>query len=202
MGTTVNKVTLCGELTGHFEYSHKTHGRTFYTNYIEVSRFSDKKDTIPIFVDVNLIDASVDYRGKLVEIKGYYRSRNDKYRLLLSVLVKDMELLEVFDCTNHIELTGYIGKTPYYRLTSLNKREIVDLLLVVNRKFGEVDYIPCVVWDRNARYASELPVGTKIKVIGRIQSREYCRQGEEEVRIAYEVSVSKIEEWEEENAET
>ena len=97
--------------------------------------------------------------------------------------------------TNQIFLDGYICKTPVYRKTPLG-REIADLLLAVNRPYGKSDYIPCICWGRNARFASTFEVGGRTQIWGRIQSREYMKKiGEEQMekRIAYEVSVSKLE---------
>ena len=70
------------------------------------------------------------------------------------------------------------------------------MLVSVNRGYGKSDYIPCIFWGRNARYVSELPVGTSLELEGRVQSREYVKKlddGTTETRIAYEVSVSKVE---------
>ena len=75
-------------------------------------------------------------------------------------------------------------------------REIADLLIAVNRPYGKSDYIPCICWGRNARFASNFTVGARCAIWGRIQSREYMKKiSEEEVirRVAYEVSVSKLE---------
>ena len=97
--------------------------------------------------------------------------------------------------TNSILLDGYICKRPIYRKTPLG-REIADLLLAVNRPYGKSDYIPCICWGRNARFASGFEVGEHVQVLGRIQSREYVKklsETESEKRIAYEVSVSKLE---------
>ena len=97
--------------------------------------------------------------------------------------------------TNSIWLDGYICKEPIYRKTPLG-REIADLLLAVNRPYGKSDYIPCICWGRNARYASAFEVGGHVLIWGRIQSREYMKrisENETEKRIAYEVSVSKLE---------
>ena len=71
-----------------------------------------------------------------------------------------------------------------------------DLLLAVNRPYGKSDYIPCICWGRNARFASGFEVGGRVQVWGRIQSREYMKkvtEEETEKRVAYEVSVSKLE---------
>ena len=103
--------------------------------------------------------------------------------------------------TNQIFLDGYICKAPVYRETPLG-REIVDLLLAVNRPYGKSDYIPCIAWGRNARFASGFEVGTRVRVWGRVQSREYTKKLSEtecEKRVAYEVSISKLEEGEPEN---
>ena len=97
--------------------------------------------------------------------------------------------------TNQIFLDGYICKAPVYRKTPLG-REIADLLIAVNRPYGKSDYIPCICWGRNARFASGFEVGGHAQIWGRIQSREYVKkidETESEKRIAYEVSVSKLE---------
>ena len=97
--------------------------------------------------------------------------------------------------SNQIFLDGYICKEAVYRKTPLG-REIADLLVAVNRSYGKSDYIPCICWGRNARFASTFEVGTHVQIWGRIQSREYVKkisETEVEQRIAYEVSVSKIE---------
>ena len=91
-------------------------------------------------------------------------------------------------------LTGYICKPPIYRTTPFN-REIADILIAVNRSYNKSDYIPCIAWGRNARFAKNLGVGEKIAVSGRIQSREYQKRiTDDDVRImtAYEVSISKL----------
>lgn len=100
---------------------------------------------------------------------------------------------------NNVKLSGYICKPPVYRVTPKG-REIADVLIAVNRMYGKADYIPCITWGRNARYAGNLDVGTRIDVEGRLQSREYTKKlddGTEEIRTAYEISVSRIEESEE-----
>ena len=97
--------------------------------------------------------------------------------------------------TNYIFLDGFICKEPVYRKTPLG-REIADILLAVNRPYGKSDYIPCISWGRNARYANHFRVGERCRIWGRIQSREYMKKISEEQaekRVAYEVSVSKLE---------
>lgn len=132
------------------------------------------------------------------QFRSYNRHEETKNRLVLSVFVRDLQVNEQEDeCEkpNHILLDGYICKPPVYRKTPLG-REIADILLAVNRPYGKSDYIPCICWGRNARFAQNFEVGSHVQVWGRIQSREYQKRiGEEEFekRIAYEISVSKLE---------
>ena len=97
--------------------------------------------------------------------------------------------------SNEVILNGYICKKPIYRQTPFG-REISDILLAVNRAYNKSDYIPCIAWGRNARFCENMPVGTEVKVIGRVQSRTYEKKYEDgtvETKIAYEVSVSSLE---------
>ncbi len=204
MDLTNNRVSIVGQIVDHFEYSHEVFGEKFYTNHVKVDRLSSASDLVPIMVSDRALDIKADWMGECVKIEGQFRSYNkreeNRTRLVLSVFVEEFEIVDGLYNDNIISLEGYICKTPVYRKTPLG-REVADILIAVNRPYGKTDYIPSIARGRNACYASELPIGTKIKVIGRIQSREYCRAGEDEVRIAYEVSVSKIEEWEEETNE-
>ena len=197
-----NTVEVAGEVVTEPEYSHEVFGERFYIFNISVKRLSGMLDTIPVTISERAINISEIRVGKRFKIYGQFRSFNkhmeNEHRLILSVFARDiMELddnqLDVNE--NYIFLDGYLCKEPLYRKTPL-EREIADLLVAVNRSYGKSDYIPCIAWGRNARYASDLDVGTHIKICGRIQSREYTKrisETESEQRIAYEVSVSGIE---------
>ena len=169
---------------------------------VEVKRLSNSEDRIPLMISERLIDVTQDYTGEYIMVHGQFRSYNrheeQKNRLVLSVFVREISFMEEEPDgtkTNSIWLDGYICKEPIYRKTPLG-REIADLLLAVNRPYGKSDYIPCICWGRNARYASGFEVGEHVQRLGRIQSREYVKRisdTETEKRIAYEVSVSKLE---------
>lgn len=194
-----NTVELRGEVCSRFEYSHEVFGEGFYTAAINVKRLSNVCDIIPIVVSERIIDVRENLIGCVVSISGQFRSHNlreEKIRLALSVFVHEIEKIEDRNSNdvNSIYLEGYICKTPIYRETPLG-RKITDALIAVNRSYGKADYIPCVCWGRNARFAGEFQIGTKISVSGRIQSRIYTKKlldGMEEKRTAYEVSVSKV----------
>lgn len=201
-----NQVTIAGEIMGGFTFSHDVFGEGFYMMDIAVGRLSDSKDIIPVMVSDRLMDVKQDYTGAYVVIDGQFRSYNrqeeNRTRLLLSVFAREIQALE--DLTealpNYIFLDGYVCKPPIYRKTPLG-REICDLLLAVNRPYGKSDYIPCICWGRNARFAEGFQVGEHIQLSGRIQSREYQKKISEtefEKRTAYEVSVGKLESLDEE----
>ncbi|MEY8337182.1 single-stranded DNA-binding protein [Lachnospiraceae bacterium 62-35] len=197
-----NKVSVIGKIISGFVFSHEVFGEGFYVVNVEVNRLSDQIDVIPLLVSERLMDIDEDYTGCTVEAIGQFRSYNRhegvKNRLVLSIFVREINFMEEFTDytkTNQIYLDGYICKEPIYRKTPLG-REIADILLAVNRPYGKSDYIPCIAWGRNARYASSFPVGTRVRIWGRVQSREYTKKLNEtecEKRTAYEVSVSKLE---------
>ena len=197
-----NQVTIMGEIASPFTFSHEVYGEGFYMVDVNVKRLSNSEDRIPLMISERLIDVTQDYTGEFIMVSGQFRSYNrhdeQKNRLVLSVFVREAEFIdEELDGakTNNIFLDGYICKLPVYRKTLLG-REIADLLLAVNRPYGKSDYIPCICWGRNARFASAFEVGEHVQIIGRIQSREYIKkltETETEKRTAYEVSVSKLE---------
>ena len=197
-----NQVSIVGEIISDFQYSHEVYGEGFYMVEVAVSRLSNFSDYIPLMISERLIDTSQSYIGQKVYVTGQFRSYNRheelKNRLVLSVFVREIEFIEEETeemKSNQILLDGYICKDPIYRKTPLG-REIADLLVAVNRSYGKSDYIPCICWGRNARFAARFEVGVHVKIWGRIQSREYVKrlnEDEVEKRTAYEVSVSKIE---------
>ena len=197
-----NQVTIMGQVASTFEFSHEVFGEGFYMVDVSVKRLSNSEDRIPVMISERLIDVSQDYTGEFLMISGQFRSYNrheeQRNRLVLSVFAREVEFIEEeLDGakTNHILLDGYICKLPIYRKTPLG-REIADLLLAVNRPYGKSDYIPCICWGRNARFASTFQVGEHVQILGRIQSREYVKkltETETEKRVAYEVSVGKLE---------
>lgn len=201
-----NQVSISGRIASPFLFSHEVFGEGFYICDVEVERLSDSTDLIPIMVSERLFHVEENYIGREVCVSGQFRSYNrheeNKNRLVLSVFVREISFADEMDemdemeiKPNYIFLDGYICKPPIYRKTPLG-REIADILLAVNRPYGKSDYIPCICWGRNARYAERFEVGNHVQIWGRIQSREYQKKISEidyEKRVAYEVSVSKLE---------
>ena len=197
-----NQVTIAGKIVSGFEFSHEVYGEGFYMVDVSVNRLSNFVDYIPVMISERLLDTTRNYIGQYIYVTGQFRSYNrheeKKNRLVLSVFARELEFMEQEEedvKSNQIFLDGYICKEPIYRKTPLG-REIADLLLAVNRPYGKSDYIPCICWGRNARYANNFKVGERCAVWGRIQSREYMKKLDDENverRVAFEVSVSKLE---------
>ena len=204
-----NKIELCGVIASVPKLNHKTYGENFYGFRLSCSRKSTEKDILPIIVSDRLVEIKDLQVGKKISVKGQVRTFNkhisdDKRKLLIMVFARDVREIEeesesAPEFNNNVKLSGYICKPPVYRVTPKG-REIADVLIAVNRTYGKSDYIPCITWGRNARYTGNFDVGTRVDVEGRLQSREYTKKlddGTEEVRTAYEISVSRIEESEE-----
>ncbi len=206
-----NYLTLVGKVTGEKKFSHEIYGERFYVFNLEISRLSGNADIIPITVSERLATDEMLTAGKNLLVKGQFRSynsyENEKNRLILTVFAKDVieveeseqeeenEIVKKDTITNEVVLVGYICKAPIYRQTPFG-REIADVLLAVNRAYNKSDYIPTIAWGRNARFCQNLEVGTKVKVVGRVQSRMYEKKhddGTVENRVAYEVSVGSLE---------
>lgn len=196
-----NQVLILGEIISDFTYSHEVMGEGFYMVDVKVRRLSNYFDVIPVMISERMIDVTENFKGCFIEIEGQFRSYNrhdeKKSYIILSLLARKIRFPEDEEDkadTNNIFLDGYICRKPIYRNTPLG-REITDLLIAVGRPYSKTDYIPCIVWGRNARYASRLEVGTHMQLGGRIQSREYIKKldgGTQETRTTYEVSVSRI----------
>ena len=90
---------------------------------------------------------------------------------MLELLVK--RLSDSFDRIP-VMISERLIDVTVYRKTPLG-REIADMLVAVNRPYGKSDYIPCISWGRNARFASNFEVGSRVHIWVRIQSREYVK---------------------------
>lgn len=211
-----NYLILVGKITSDKKFSHEIYGESFYIFDLEIPRLSGNADIIPVTISERLITEFDLEIGKKVAIEGQFRSynsyENERNRLVLTVFAKEIveskEELEVVEepeegeeaekkdkVSNEVVLNGYVCKPPIYRQTPFG-REISDVLLAVNRAYNKSDYIPCIAWGRNARFCQNMPVGTEVKIIGRVQSRTYEKKFEDgtvETRVAYEVSVGSLE---------
>ena len=203
-----NQLVLVGKVTREKRFSHEIYGEKFYIFDLSVPRLSGNSDIIPITISERLLLENELLVGSNVIIEGQFRSynsyENEKNKLILTVFAKEIKFAENQEeefkpskenVSNEVILTGYICKKPIYRKTPFG-REIADLLLAVNRAYNKSDYIPCIAWGRNARFCENVPVGTEVKIVGRVQSRQYEKKyedGTSEIKVAYEVSIASLE---------
>lgn len=192
-----NVVSIHGEIYTMPEYSHEVYGEEFYEFLLKVDRLSDSYDLVPVTISSRLIDNFEI--GKKIGVEGQFRSYNKqvdgKSKLMLTVFVRNLVEYNPNTNPNYIEVIGFVCKEPVYRTTPFN-REICDILIAVNRSYNKSDYLPLIAWGRNARYGQNFKVGDRIKIVGRIQSREYIKkisEFENVTKTAYEVSLNKIE---------
>ena len=193
-----NKVYLYGKVVSEPEFSHEIYGEKFYDILVEVPRLSEQSDIIPVTISERLFDEKTMGINEFIAIRGQFRSYNKLIdghsKLMLTVFVREVCEPNYSLNGNVVEIVGYVCKEPIFRTTPF-KREICDVLLAVNRAYNKSDYLPCIAWGRNARFVSELEVGQKVFMTGRIQSRQYQKKIDEnhaETRTAFEVSISQI----------
>jgi primosomal replication protein N len=192
-----NLIRVSGKIASAFKLSSEFYGEKFYTTRIQSKRKSGLTDIIPVTFSERILKPLGEYLGRNVSVYGGIRSLDkkidDRSRLLLFIFADNIVLEDTDEPINEVELNGFVCKKPTFRITP-SGREIADVMLSVNRRYNKSDHIPCVCWGRNARYASELSIGSNISLIGRFQSRAYTKliNGENIVRTAYELSVGKL----------
>ena len=192
-----NRVLLCGTMAGAPQYSHSAGGQRFYSFPLQVQRLSGSSDVLNIVLRREQLAAVEVGEQARLRVKGELRSFNNRRgegaRLVLTVLARELTLTDEAD-ENRVSLRGTLCKAPNARVTPLG-RDICDLMLAVNRPYGRSDYLPCICWGLRAREASLWPVGTRLRLDGRLQSREYIKLTEAGPirRTAFEISVTELE---------
>ncbi|HOF25835.1 MAG TPA: single-stranded DNA-binding protein [Clostridia bacterium] len=202
-----NKIYIAGSIASAPVFNHQIYGESFYNIIVEVQRLSKQTDMVPVLISSHLLDIDLLKPDTLIEINGQVRSynnidKNEKKRLVVNVFAREariLQTLEGIESFNSVFFDSFICKEPNFRITPFG-REICDLLIAVNRAYKKSDYIPCICWGRNARYCENMKVGTRLRIWGRFQSREYEKKdhyGNIVTKTAYEVSVIKLEKVEE-----
>ena len=170
MENAANRIALTGALDTLPEYSHTNHDRKFYRLMLAVERLSGAVDLLPVLAAEDVLEQADLFCGERIAVTGQLRSFNNRApegrRLIISV----------------------------YRRTPLG-REICDVMLAVPRPYRRTDYIPCILWGKNAQEAADALPGAKLRVTGRLQSRDYVKvvDGVSQTRTAYELSVTQAE---------
>lgn len=194
-----NTARLCGVIAAAPAFSHSGRGECFYTFPLEVARLSGATDKINIIVRDELMESIQLCEAEKICVVGELRSFNNKSgegaKLVITVFAKELYLCDDDDL-NEVRLIGTLCKKPNLRMTPMG-RDICDLMLAVNRRYGRSDYLPCITWGLKAREAAEWDTGTMVTLEGRIQSRNYIKivGGDPVEKTAFEVSVTDIAEF-------
>ena len=192
-----NRVCLTGTPCGIPAFSHESRRELFYSLPFGVERLSGYADCLNVILREEMLPAVRDTREGMLQIRGELRSFNNRSgqgsRLVITVFAQEIVPPEVCRWENLVELSGTLCKAPNLRQTPMG-REICDLMLAVNRRYGRSDYLPCIAWGINARRAAGWQVGDHVALAGRIQSRQYIKNLPEGAveRTAFEVSVTEL----------
>ena len=202
---TTNNIEIRGVISSDFVFSHEVYGEGFYNFMVGSARLSESVDLLPVTISERLISGMDLMQGDFIDIRGQVRSYNSyiqeerRNRLLITIFAREIEVLDPENISpknpNNVFLDGFICKKPVFRETPFG-REIADVLLAVNRSYNKSDYIPCICWGRNARFAGNLNISDNVRIGGRLQSRVYQKKyddGSVVEKSAYEISISKIE---------
>lgn len=193
-----NRARLVGQAMGEPEYSHTNHGEDFFRFPLRTCRLSGAADQVNVLVSRTLLESRPIHPEDRLIIEGEVRSFNNRTgigsRLVITVFAKLIAPAGEEDDDNRLTLAGVLCKPPNYRQTPLG-REICDLMLAVNRKYGRADYLPCIAWGVLAQRSARLSVGDGICLEGRLQSRAYTKITEagQVKRVAFEVSIMTME---------
>ena len=192
-----NRGLLRGRSADEPRISHVNHGVTYFVFPLEVERLSGTPDTLNVVCSQQLLAQCPVTVGEEYEVTGEVRSFNNRSgvggRLVITFFARTLAPARG-EHANRLELAGTLCKPPVVRRTPLG-RDICDLLLAVNRRYGRADYLPCIAWGALAHTCGSMGVGDGLAAAGRLQSRKYrkvegCRETE---RTAYEVSILSLE---------
>lgn len=207
-----NSIKLYGKFDSYLSYaSTDRKGNVYYSAKFATKRESGFKDIIPVIIEEDteayrsLVNDDREIMKRNILIHGEVRTRNqaekgkDHNRLVISVRVIKIEDVENYDGkTNEVKIMGFLCKKLPIRTTPRGSR-IVDMILAVPRgeRKNVSDYIPTIAWHGTAeRIDKKGKIGDCMKVVGRLQSREYDKiyeNGDIEIRRCYELSISRYE---------
>lgn len=193
-----NRAKLTGQAMEEPEYSHTNHGEDFFRFPLRSHRLSGAADQVNVLVSRTVLESQPVHPGDRLTVEGEVRSYNNRSgigsRLVITLFSKLLLPAGDEPDDNRLVLAGVLCKQPNYRRTPLG-REICDLLLAVNRKYGRADYLPCIAWGLLAQRSAELSVGDGVRLEGRLQSRAYTKITEagQVKRVAFEVSIMTME---------
>jgi hypothetical protein len=189
-----NSVVIAGKRIDDYKFYYSILGEKLYKTNIEVERISGKSDIIPVVISEKILTNEIK-EADFLAFKGQIRTYNNSLgNVEVYFFAKELEIPEVKEHINQVELKGYVCKKADLR-TTYSERKITSFIMAVNREYEKSDYLPVITWGKNAIYISNQDVSTKIKIIGRFQSRNYLKKNNEgikEEKTTFEISSSQV----------
>lgn len=205
----LNEIVLRGTILTDLEEVSGKLSDKFLQFKLQSRRLSKTTDNIVVYIPISAGGLNLLNVGTRIDLVGVIRTRThpntdnfsqakqttSKRKLEVFVECKKFTLVnDQQDDYNNVKLLGKLYKNPIHRQTCKG-RFITELALEVKIDKFKHASVPCVCWGHNSKLTANLPIDTVLEVEGRLQSREYLKRfqdGSEEIRIAYEVSISKI----------
>lgn len=195
-----NKVRVSGKLMMAPVTDHETSNGWMWRTEIATVRTSGVADMLQVIIPEWVMEAAgVDF-DKLprVEITGEIRRHrlqelrpDGQARWVPAVYAQQIKPADDgAPDVDQVELLCEINKALGQRATPLGKR-ITEMRVTMLRAYGHWDSVIVISWAGLADRLKKLPVGTKLHIKGRLQSRGYIKVQEDGTRRAmmtYEVS--------------
>lgn len=195
----MNEIILSGTIK-NIQHSHSIGEVEFDKAQLICTRDNGREDVINLkfksFSNPYKNNEQISIKGN---IRSYsYKTEDDGNRVMIYVFT-------YFDQPSQEEVVGAtidgrICKINPLRRTKSGKQNIH--FIIANNLHSQDNtkrlnsYIPCIAWGSVAKKIQDLSVNTKIKLIGRLHSREHKKRmdnGELEIRLAHEFVVTSFE---------
>ena len=90
---------------------------------------------------------------------------------------------------NQCYVEGTICTSPILKTTH-SKMMICAVTEAVNRGYGKSAYLPCIAWGGTAKKIAKRKIGDAISFEGRVQSRNYNKDGD--TKTCIEISINNL----------
>ena len=171
----VNNIHIVGTLT-QFNHLHAN----VYSGILEISRSSEAIDQV-YFTTINpgmTVQSKYDIKGEIHTL-NLSQEEADKKRHKKITFVKALSVSEVELSSkdiNEVLLGGYLAKRELVRKTPLG-RTIQDIIIAVPGEKKKSYYVNSIIWGTDTEILKKCDIGQKLLVTGRLQSRNYEKNG-------------------------
>ncbi len=201
-----NQVVLRGIIEDNFNYSYETEETSFYDNFVKITDKNGNVESIPIIASeytISKIDEVI--KGKHVVIIGSltgFTTKTEKQNTIqdVNILVEEIcfnvkETIfgkDKLNNQNSVYIEGTIYSKPVVRKAY---KHICYTLLKIERG-NKIEYIPCSFYRKDTCRVRKLPIGTKIRLEGKLEIKnklKLLRNKGVEVITVHEVRTLKFE---------